>query len=250
MEKEKNTPQNLNSDRLDDRKWSRRSFVKATAATGAGILLLQKAIPGLAATASLKKYGMVIDTNRCIACHGCTIACTSENNVPDGHYRSWVKIMSKGRYPNVSSHFLPRLCNNCEDAPCLNLCPTGATYRTYEDGVVHVNREICVGCRICVVACPYGSRFINPITNTADKCDFCYHRITKGLQPACVDACTGKARIFGDLNDPNSEISHYIENRSTQRLRADLDTRPKVHYVNADEGIMGPDYNRLLGRRS
>ncbi|MBC7358929.1 MAG: 4Fe-4S dicluster domain-containing protein [Desulfacinum sp.] len=195
------------------------------------------------------RYGMVIDVNRCTGCHGCTIACLSENNVPDGYYRSWVKVVMKGRYPNVSTHFLPRLCNQCDDAPCLNLCPTGATYRT-ADGVVHVNREVCVGCRICVVACPYGSRFPNPITHTADKCDFCYHRITRGLQPACVDACTGRARIFGNLNDPESEIARYLEKHPTQRLRADLDTRPKVHYVHADESIMGPDYNRLMERRA
>lgn len=216
----------------------------------AGTLLIKTNILAADTANAFKKYGMVIDTNRCIGCHGCTIACISENNVPDGYYRSWVKIMEKGSYPNVGTHFLPRLCNNCEDAPCLNLCPTGATYRTHEDGVVHVDRQICVGCRICVVACPYGSRFLNPITHTADKCDFCYHRITLGLQPACVDACTGKARIFGDLNDPESDASRYLENHSTQRLRADLDTRPKVHYVNADEYIMGPDYSRLLARRS
>ncbi len=218
------------------------------AGVGAGILLAQQSAPAMADSPT-KKYGMVINTNRCIACHGCTIACISENNLPDGHYRSWVKIMSKGKYPNVSTHFLPRLCNNCEDAPCQNLCPTGATYRT-GDGIVHVDRDKCVGCRICIAACPYGSRFINPLTDTADKCDFCYHRITKGLQPACVDACTGKARIFGDLNDPESEISRFIASHSTQRLRADLDTRPRVHYVNADENIMAPDYGRLLGRRS
>jgi len=227
-----------------------RKFGKQVGGAGVSAFLVQVAHPSLAASSSTKKYGMVIDTNRCIGCHGCTIACISENNVPDGYYRSWVKIMEKGSYPDVSTHFLPRLCNNCEDAPCLNLCPTGATYRTKQDGVVHVDRQICVGCRICVVACPYGSRFLNPITHTADKCDFCYHRITLGLQPACVDACTGKARIFGDLNDPASDVSRYLENHSTQRLRADLDTRPKVHYVNADEYIMGPDYSRLLAGRS
>jgi tetrathionate reductase subunit B len=100
-----------------------------------------------------------------------------------------------------------------------------------------------------VEACPYGSRFVNPLTKTADKCDFCYHRITRGLQPACVDACTGRARIFGDLNDPNSEASRYMSSKSTLRLRADLDTRPKVHYLFADETIMGPDYSQLLARR-
>lgn len=233
---------------IDRRQFLSKLGSRATV-IGAGAVLLQPGKLVEAATAR-KKYGMVIDTNRCTDCHACTIACTSENNVPDGYYRSWVKSITKGTYPNVSAHFLPRLCNNCEDAPCLNLCPTGATYRTQEDGVVHVNREICVGCRICVVACPYGSRFINPLTHTADKCDFCYHRITQGLLPACVTACTGLARIFGDLNDPESEVSRYMEGRPTQRLRVDLDTRPKVHYVNADESIMGPDYYRLLARRS
>jgi tetrathionate reductase subunit B len=232
---------------------SRRNFfhklgVKVMAA-GSGALLVQSGRYSRAAS-PVKKYGMVIDTNRCIGCHGCTIACKSENNVPDGFFRSWVKIGGKGKYPDVSTHFLPRLCNNCEDAPCLNLCPTGATYRTPEDGVVHVNRDVCVGCRICVVACPYGARFPNPMTHTADKCDFCYHRITKGLQPACVDACTGRARIFGDLNDPRSEVFRYMQSHSTQRLRADLDTRPKVHYVYADESLMGPDYHGLLKRRN
>ncbi len=232
---------------LDRREFFQTLGIRATALAGGTVLLqspnlLQAAVPQ-------KKYGMVIDTNRCIGCHGCTIACISENNVPDGYYRSWVKIVEKGTYPTTSIHFLPRLCNQCEDAPCLNLCPTGATYRTREDGVVHVNRDVCVGCRICVVACPYGSRFVNPLTHTADKCDFCYHRITKGLEPACVDACTGRARIFGDLSDPKSQVSRYMEGRSTQRLRVDLDTRPKVHYVNADESIMGPDYYRLLGGR-
>ena len=232
-----------------DNKFSRRQFlckigISATA-LGAGSVLLQAGKAAEGNSAGTKKYAMVIDTNRCTCCHGCTIACLSENNVPDGKYRSWVKKIAKGRYPNVSFHFLPRLCNNCEDAPCLNLCPTGATYRTEEDGVVHVDRDVCVGCHICIDACPYGARFLNPITQTADKCDFCYHRITKGVEPACVTACTGRARIFGDLNDSRSEIVMYLNTHSTQTIRADLDTRPKVHYVYADEAILGADYSAL-----
>ena len=228
---------------------SRRQFINKlmvqASVVGAGATLIRA--EGLAQTASTsrKKYGMVIDTNRCTCCHGCTIACISENNLPDGKYRSWVKKISKGTYPNVRFHFLPRLCNNCEDAPCLNLCPTKATYRTEEDGVVHVDRDICVGCHICIDACPYGARYFNTITNTADKCDFCYHRITKGIQPACVTACTGRARIFGDLNDPKSEIALYLNSHTTQVIRSDLDTRPKVHYVYADENILGADYSSL-----
>jgi len=230
-------------------KLSRRQFlgkvgISATA-LGAGSLLLRAGTAVSAEAAGVKKYAMVIDVNRCTCCHGCTIACLSENNVPDGYYRSWVKKIAKGRFPDTSFHFLPRLCNQCEDAPCLNLCPTGATYRSKEDGVVHVNRDICVGCHVCIEACPYGARFFNPITRTADKCDFCYHRITQGMEPACVTACTGRARIFGDLNDPKSEISIYLNSHPALTIRADLDTRPKVHYVNADASILGADYSAL-----
>ncbi len=228
---------------------SRRQFlsklgIQATA-VGMGSTLIHAKNLARAASSPTKKYGMVIDTNRCTCCHGCTIACLSENNVPDGKHRSWVKKIAKGRYPDVSFHFLPRLCNNCEDAPCLNLCPTGATYRTESDGVVHVNRNICVGCHICINACPYGARFFNDLTRTADKCDFCYHRITKGIEPACVSACTGRARIFGDLNDPKSEIVRFLNAHATQVIRSDLDTRPKVHYFNADEAILGANYSLL-----
>jgi len=235
----KKTEKNLNRRQFFSKIGSRATVI------GVGAALLQPEGLALAAAATSKKYGMVIDTNRCTCCHGCTIACISENNVPDGKYRSWVKKISKGIYPDVQFYFLPRLCNNCEDAPCLNLCPTGATYRTAEDGVVHVNRDVCIGCHVCIDACPYGARFLSPITHTADKCDFCYHRITKGMEPACVTACTGKARIFGDLNDPKSEIALYLNSHTTQVIRSDLDTRPKVHYVYADENILGADYSSL-----
>jgi len=233
-----------------DTKLSRRQFLGkvgiSASALGAGSVLIQaEKIVEAKEAVDTKKYAMVIDTNRCTCCHGCTIACLSENNVPDGKYRSWVKKISKGRYPDTSFHFLPRLCNHCEDAPCLNLCPTGATYRTWQDGVVHVNRDICIGCNVCIDACPYGARFFNPITRTADKCDFCYHRITEGIQPACVTACTGRARIFGDLNNPKSKIVKYLSTHPAQTIRADLDTRPKVHYVMADEAILGADYSAL-----
>jgi tetrathionate reductase subunit B len=235
--------------RQPDNKINRRQFLSkagvGAGALGIGSLLIQPVKSASGAMTDSKKYAMLIDTNRCTCCHGCTIACLSENNVPDGNYRCWVKKISKGRYPDTSFHFLPRLCNHCEDAPCLNLCPTGATFRTGEDGVVHVNREVCIGCRVCIDACPYGARFFNPITRTADKCDFCYHRITQGIAPACVTACTGQARIFGDLNDPKSEIVKRLNAYPSQTIRADLDTGPKVHYVFADETILGADYSAL-----
>ncbi len=235
-----------------DKSINRRQFLKKVG-TGATVICTGAVIlPRNSAEAESvgqppgkKQFAMVIDTNRCTCCHGCTIACTSEFNVPDGKYRSWVKKLVKGKYPNVSFHFLPRLCNNCEDAPCLNLCPTGATYRTLEDGVVHIDRKICVGCHVCIDACPYGSRFFHPITRTADKCDFCYHRITNGIKPACVTACTGRARIFGDMNDPKSKISIYLSSHPSVSLRTDLATGPKVYYVNADESILGADYSSL-----
>jgi Fe-S-cluster-containing dehydrogenase component len=148
-----------------DRREFLRGLGTTAAALGTGAVILQTVSLAQAA-APIKKSGMVIDTNRCIGCHGSTIACKSENNVPEGFFRSWVKQIIKGEYPHVKSYLLPRLCNNCEDAPCLNYCPTGATYRTPEDGVVHVDRDKCVGCHTCVLACPYNSRFVNQLTGT------------------------------------------------------------------------------------
>ena len=193
-----------------------------------------------------KKFGMVVDLRRCIGCHACRVACKSENNVPLGVFRSWVKDMEKGIYPNVSRHYLPRLCNHCENAPCVKVCPVGASYHS-EDGVVRIDYEKCIGCKYCIAACPYDSRFINPVRKTAEKCDFCYKRITEGYKPACASTCVGGARIFGNLNDPQSEISKVLAGNSVQVLKPEQNTRPQVYYIQPDMDIMGANLKKLAG---
>ncbi len=181
-----------------------------------------------------KQYGMVIDTRRCIGCHACTVACKSEFDVPLGENRSWVEYIEKGAYPNVGRSFLPRLCNHCSEPPCVYVCPTDATYKRKQDGIVVVDQGLCIGCKYCIQACPYDARFLNPVTGWADKCDFCVHRVSKDLEPACVNTCVGGARIFGDLADLESEISKLIAKNQVTVLRREMGTFPNVYYIGAD----------------
>jgi tetrathionate reductase subunit B len=181
-----------------------------------------------------KQYAMVIDARRCYGVHACTVACKAENKVPLGVNRSWVEEIEKGNYPNVSRSFLPRLCNHCAEPACVSVCPTGATWKRREDGIVVVDKDVCIGCKYCVQACPYDARFVNEDTGTADKCDFCIHRVSQGLMPACVEACPSRARIFGDLNDPSSEVSKLIAANPVTVLRPEEGTHPNVFYIGAD----------------
>lgn len=181
-----------------------------------------------------KQYGMVIDTRRCIGCHACTVACKSEFDVPLGENRSWVEYVEKGTYPNVSRSFLPRLCNHCSEPPCVPVCPTNATYKREQDGIVVVDAGLCIGCKYCIQACPYDARFINPVNGWADKCDFCAHRVSKDLEPSCVNTCVGGARIFGDLADLESNISTVVAKNQVTVLRREMGTFPNVYYIGAD----------------
>lgn len=190
-------------------------------------------------TARPKRWGMFVDQRRCIGCQSCTIACKSENNVPLGYWRSWVKGLQKGSYPDTANFYLRRLCNQCDVPPCVQVCPVQATVRREEDGVVIMYYGKCIGCGMCIAACPYDARFFNPLRNTADKCDFCASRIDKGLQPACVEACLSKALVFGDLDDPTSEMSRKLASTGTNVLKPELGTRPKVYYVAADNALIG-----------
>ncbi len=180
------------------------------------------------------QYGMLIDVRRCIGCHACTVACKSEFDVPLGENRSWVEYVEKGVYPNVGRSFLPRLCNHCSEPPCVGVCPTNATWKRDEDGIVVIDSGLCIGCKYCIQACPYDARFLNPVTKVAEKCDFCIHRVSKGLVPSCVNTCVGGARIFGDLGDPDSNISKLIANNRVSVLRGEMGTFPNVYYIDAD----------------
>jgi tetrathionate reductase subunit B len=185
-----------------------------------------------------RRYAMVIDLNRCIGCNTCTVACKMENAVPLGVWRIWVNSREMGRYPLTKMAFLPVLCNHCENPVCVYVCPVKATYRRKEDGIVVVDPHLCIGCKICIVSCPYQMRYLDPVKRIAQKCDFCLHRIEAGLLPACVDACPTGAIEFGDLKDRNSTIVKILDWRPSQRLKTAYGTEPQVYYVGKDVSIL------------
>jgi tetrathionate reductase subunit B len=205
-------------------------------------------------------FGFLVDTEKCIGAGKCLLACRLENNVPEGFHRTWVEryvhfkdgrvqvdLVPEAGYagsdlPTIDpesvdrAYFVPKLCNQCEDAPCNQVCPVHAAF-TSPEGIELVDPQRCIGCAYCVEACPYGVRFINPDTGTADKCTWCYHRITRGESPACVEACPVGARVFGRIDDPESEISKRIAKIRTDVLKKHLGTHPKTRYVGISEEV-------------
>lgn len=180
-----------------------------------------------------KRYGMLIDLRKCIGCQACTVSCSIENNTPLGHFRTTVDQYEFYDDRNhVTNVMLPRLCNHCDNPPCVPVCPVQATFQR-EDGIVVVDNERCVGCAYCVQACPYNARFINPEIHTADKCTFCVHRLEAGLLPACVESCVGGARIIGDMNDPESTINKMLTDHKhdLRVLKKEAGTVPRVYYI-------------------
>ncbi|MEW6509629.1 MAG: 4Fe-4S dicluster domain-containing protein [Bacteroidota bacterium] len=202
-------------------------------------------------------YGMGIQVNKCIGCGRCVEACKDENEVPREpfYFRTWVERYTvkkdgsstvqsiDGRISRTAdaidekdimrSFFVPKLCNQCDNPPCVQVCPVGATFKT-DDGVILVDADRCIGCRYCIQACPYGARYLNPYTETADKCTFCYHRITKGLLPACVEVCPTQARIFGDTRSNASPLARFKRMNKLHVLKPFLNTEPKVFYSDLD----------------
>jgi len=185
-------------------------------------------------------YGFVIDLRKCIGCHACTIACKAEHDIPVGVNRCWVKTVEKGTFPDTQRLFFPVLCNQCTEAPCLTICPTGALFKR-RDGIVDLNSASCIGCRACMAACPYDQLFIDPGTHTAEKCNFCANRVENQLQPACVSVCPTECRIFGDLDDPASHVSQIVQRESFMVRKPEKGTGPKVFYLGADESVIRPE---------
>jgi Fe-S-cluster-containing dehydrogenase component/formate-dependent nitrite reductase membrane component NrfD len=185
-------------------------------------------------------YGFAIDLKKCIGCHACTIACKSEHDIPVGVNRCWVKTVEKGSFPDTQRLFLPVLCNQCEEAPCMKICPTGALFRR-NDGIVDLNGDSCIGCKACMVACPYDQLFIDPNTKTAEKCNFCANRIENNLKPACVSVCPTECRIFGDLDDETSEIAQIVQRQAFTVRKPEKGTGPKIFYLGADDSIIQPE---------
>lgn len=214
-----------------------------------------------------RHWGMVIDLQKCVGCNACTVACKAENNTPPGVTYHVVLEEEIGRYPNVTRRFLPRPCMQCQHPPCVRVCPVNATYRR-TDGIVAIDYNVCIGCRYCLSACPYGARsfdfgefytveqtprlaeydltpnfeygrewkrhpanlHVSPIGN-ARKCTFCLHRLEKGMLPACITTCIGGARTFGDLNDPESLVARQAALPRVMRLKEELGTEPSVYYL-------------------
>lgn len=186
-----------------------------------------------------KRWAMVIDVRRCLGCQACAVACKAENDVPLGVFRSWVKVVEKGEYPNVTKSFLPLTCNNCENPICLTNCPVNATYQR-DDGIVMIDPHRCIACKYCIASCPYGVRYVNPLKRYVEKCSFCAHRVDAGLVPACVESCVGHARVFGDINDPKSEVSMLLATNAVQTLKPEMGTNPRVFYIGADLEATSP----------
>jgi len=187
------------------------------------------------------KLGFLVDLNLCMGCKGCEIACKVENEVPLSSWRLRVKYVDVGTFPDATRTFTPLRCNHCEEAPCERICPVSALHYL-DNGIVNIDKERCIGCAGCVMACPYGAIYIDPETNTADKCTYCAHRVSTGLMPSCVVACPVEANIFGDLEDSSSNISKYImENRGNVRVRKpERGTFPKHYYANGGDVHLNP----------
>jgi Fe-S-cluster-containing dehydrogenase component len=252
------------ADRSDPQHRDRREFISAVAcACGAAAPLLLGFVRVSAQTPEEDYdtndhfYGMGVDVNRCIGCGRCVKACTIENDVPEEpHFtNTWIEryiIRMDGEVevdsPNAGmdgfaptereegifkTFFVPKLCNQCEEAPCVQVCPVGATFTT-EDGVVLVDEDYCIGCRYCIQACPYGARYLHPERHVAGKCTFCYHRLVDGLVPACVEVCPTSARVFGELEGRPTPLDQFLRFNTIQVLKPHLNTKPKVFYANLD----------------
>lgn len=199
------------------------------------------------------RFIMVLDVGRCVGCQACTVACKQKNATPPGMFYSRVLISEEGVYPNSRIRFQPILCMHCAKAPCDRVCPTGATEK-HSNGIVTIDADKCIGCRYCMIACPYNARSFNygplkpqyekqdltpfelsrrgdHVMGQVQKCDFCADRVAEGLEPKCVETCPAKARFFGDLDDPGSEVAKIVYRRDAYQLHPELGTGPSVYYL-------------------
>jgi len=254
----------------EQKRLSRRGFIRHALYNAAGICVGSITLAAFGKSGDepfprtkddLNKFdwGFIVDITRCIGCGACVLACKAENKVPDSYFRTWVERYEIDADENVhvdspngaidsfkenrvkdkhivKSFFVPKLCNHCRHSPCVQVCPVGASFDS-PDGVVLIDKKHCIGCGYCVQACPYGCRYLAHPPGTADKCTLCYHRIHRGQQTACVLACPRKARICGNLKDPDSEIRRMLNERPYYLLKPEMGTNPKCAYIGMDKEI-------------
>ncbi|MDQ3134524.1 MAG: polysulfide reductase NrfD [Acidobacteriota bacterium] len=185
------------------------------------------------------QWAKVIDQTRCIGCHACTTACKSENLVPLSVTRTYVKHVDVGEFPQARRAHQVTRCNQCTHAPCVTACPTTAMFKR-ADGIVDFDKSICIGCKACMAACPYDAIFINPEDHSAEKCNFCAHRIDMGLEPACVVVCPTEAILIGDLRDPSAKVTQIVNRQPVQVRRPEKETLPKLFYKGAHQATLDP----------
>ena len=203
-------------------------------------------------------WAMLLDITKCIGCGNCVRACATENDVPEGYFRTWVERYHVLDWPSETpivdspdggkegfpqskntggkNFFVPKMCNHCSHSPCTQVCPVGATFDG-PDGVVLVDEKYCLGCRYCIQACPYGCRFLHPTKHVAQKCTLCYHRITKGLTTACCENCPTGARQLADLKNPNDPIHEFLRTHAVEVLKPHLATGAKAFYNGLDGSV-------------
>lgn len=183
----------------------------------------------------MKKFMMIVDENLCIGCQACSIACRTENKVSEGVYRVQVWSKMSGEFPKLKTDFTRQSCVMCENSPCVDVCPTGASFKT-KDGVTLVDDRLCVSCKYCILACPYDARFVDPLTNAIGKCTFCYeNRLQKGEKPACVSVCPTEALIFGTLDD--EKIQKILSKNAVEYEKAHLNTKPSLAVIKNKKGF-------------
>ncbi|MGE5402305.1 MAG: 4Fe-4S dicluster domain-containing protein [Ignavibacteriales bacterium] len=178
----------------------------------------------------MSRFGMAIDTKKCVGCMDCVVACKTENNIPEGYTRDWIIQDADGSFPNLHLEIRSERCNHCDNPPCVVCCPTGASHIHDLGGVVLVEHNKCIGCKACMAACPYDARYVHP-DGYVDKCTFCIHRVETGDKPACVSVCPTHCMTFGDLEDTNSEISKLINSRNNHVLIPEAGTKPQIFYL-------------------
>lgn len=186
----------------------------------------------------MPRYAMVTDLRKCVACSACTAACNAEWNVPPGHARTRAGLTPlKGKFPELSTSVFVSQCNQCDEPPCVGACPSGATFQG-SNGIVRVDRELCIGCGFCVDACPYDARFVDPVAKKVDKCDFCAPRIARGELPACVTTCPAHAKHFGDLEDRSSDVHRMVFSEGARRIEtAQVAVGPNVYYLGTPQQL-------------